>query len=118
MTSNISVPYEIIKRNRTEEFIELDTRFKQLRQNLMDIIKKQGKLYHQLNDYTNSDNRYEDVAFYDVVNYRVRNEPWRNALIMQDLVNEIVENEGIMQETHAAYLQTREDLDNLYLRVN
>ncbi|KAF6620532.1 hypothetical protein HFE03_07725 [Paenibacillus sp. EKM102P] len=109
----ISVPIEIIRNNKTQEFIELQQVHESLDNELKRCAIKLEELYVELNKTINPTDRYGHSYTYNYEYFKKRT-AWREALLMQDAINEVVNVEGEMQEVNAAYIEVREKLRVIY----
>ncbi|WP_431785879.1 hypothetical protein [Paenibacillus lactis] len=113
MGSNINVPYEIIKNNKTNEFLELESKHMELDEKLWELSNKQVELFQSLKEIVAPKNKYgHDIAYnYE---YFKKRKAWREALNLQDIIKEVVDNEGTIQELNAEYITVREKLRVIY----
>jgi hypothetical protein len=109
----ISVPIEIIKNNKTQEFVELQLVHERLDNELKICAIKLENLYVELKKIISPTDRYGHSYTYNYEYFKKRR-AWREALLMQDAINEVVNVEGEIQEVNAAYIEVREKLRVIY----
>lgn len=113
MEKDFNVPYKIISNGKTEEFIMLETQHKHYEEELWKSENKLSKLFNDLSKIVHPRDRYGHSFTYNYEYFRNR-KAWREALLMQNYINEIVEIEGEVQELNANYVEIREKLRGIY----
>ncbi|WP_145413412.1 hypothetical protein [Paenibacillus xylanexedens] len=113
METDLNVPLKIISNGKTEEFVLLETQHKHYEEELWESENKLIKLFNDLSKIVHPKDRYGHSFAYNYEYFRER-KAWREALLMQDYINEVVEIEGKVQELNAHYIETREKLRGIY----
>lgn len=111
--STFSVPIEIINKNMTDKYIELEKEHQRLDCELNKLSYKQNKLFEVLRELIHPRDKYYHAYTYNYEYFKDR-KAWIDALTLQESVNQVVENEGVIQEVNAKYVEVREQLKEIY----